>query len=674
MKRFVAGRGSSYFKLAMLAFFVSASLVSVYGDSANTTAARLLNDLKYLASDELEGRGVGTEGLNQAADFIRDSFANAGLDVSRVESDAFQKLTMVTNAELGSPNELKFVGPEGREIELAYDEDFRSCSFGGSGAFEGELVFCGYGIDSPDDEYQEFANVDVKDKVVLIIRRVPQQGNPHGPFAGTNRRLTRHAELRTKVSNAVRHGAAAILFVNDTYTVQKRADEDEKVLAKANERVVAAAEEFDAVDPADASMLAESREKLARAVQELKVARRDTENAVHDVLMDFGYGGKVNQRSTPILHITQAACNQLLGSALHTTLEHLETAIDDDLKPHSAELTGWKAVGETSLSLIRSEVKNVIGVLEGEGPLADETIIIGAHYDHLGRGGSGSLLPGSQEVHNGADDNASGTTALLELARRFGSREQKLPRRLVFIAFTAEERGLIGSEHYVKEPIFPLEKTIAMFNMDMVGRLKDDRLTIFGTGTAPRWSGLVEKLAEQQGFKLSMKPDGYGPSDQSSFYGKEIPVLHFFTGTHSDYHRPSDDWDKINFEGMTRVTDMIEAIVTETALEADRPQYVKVERKTTAPRGGSRPYFGSIPDFGTESEGYSISGVSAGSPADRGGLRGGDSIVQLGDQKIESLDDFDLALRRLSPGDEVEVVVLRDGQRVNLKVTLAKPK
>lgn len=249
----------------------------------------------------------------------------------------------------------------------------------------------------------------------------------------------------------------------------------------------------------------------------------------------------------------------------------------------------------------------------------------------------------------------------------------------MFIAFTGEELGLIGSANYVKTPLFPLEKTIAMFNMDMVGRLTDDKLTVFGVGTAPRWKELVERTGGQQGFKLSLKDDGFGPSDQTSFYAKKIPVLHFFTGTHSDYHRPSDDWEKINVNGMTRVIDMVEQVVVETAQTPERPEYVEVARTAPEGRGGPqsgapRPYFGSVPDFGTEGEGYAISSVTPGSPAAEGGLAGGDSIVQLGDDKIAGLDDFDLALRKHAPGDEVKVVVLRGGKRVELKVTLAKPR
>ncbi|MGE5194705.1 MAG: M20/M25/M40 family metallo-hydrolase, partial [Deltaproteobacteria bacterium] len=391
--------------------------------------------------------------------------------------------------------------------------------------------------------------------------------------------------------------------------------------------------------------------------------------------MKFGYAGHDVIRNLPVMHITRSACDQVLKGALHKTLAEIEAEIDKDLSPRSAVLTGWTAGGVVTIERKHAPVKNVVGVLEGSGALADETVIVGAHYDHVGRGGPGSLLPGSTEIHNGADDNASGTVSLLELARRLGSRKEKLPRRVVFIAFTGEEMGLIGSARYTKEPIFPLEKTIAMLNMDMVGRLRDDKLTVFGVGTSPIWEEMLKRLGKEGHFEMSLKPEGMGPSDHQSFFLKQIPVLHFFTGTHGDYHRPSDDWDKINIPGTERVVELVEKITVEVARLPERPKYIAV--KGTAQigeRAGSRPYFGSVPDFGTDKPGYALAGVVPGGPAEKGGLKAGDRIVQLGTHKIENLEDFDLALRKFSPGETVEVAVLRSNERVTLKVVLDKPR
>ena len=222
----------------------------------------------------------------------------------------------------------------------------------------------------------------------------------------------------------------------------------------------------------------------------------------------------------------------------------------------------------------------------------------------------------------------------------------------MFIAFTGEERGLLGSAHYVKEPLVPLEQTVAMFNMDMVGRLTDEKLTVFGTGTAKRWDAWIDAEAKERRFAISKKPEGLGPSDHSSFYAKRIPVLHFFTGTHNDYHRPTDDWEKINIEGIARVVDLLAELVVTTAETEELPEYVAVQGKASLePRTGSRPYFGSIPDFGTEVEGYAIQGVSPDSPADKAGIKGGDVLIKFGEHAITGLDDFDLALRTFSAGE-----------------------
>ena len=244
----------------------------------------------------------------------------------------------------------------------------------------------------------------------------------------------------------------------------------------------------------------------------------------------------------------------------------------------------------------------------------------------------------------------------------------------MFIAFTAEELGLIGSAKYCEKPVFPLDKTIAMFNMDMVGRLDENKLTVFGVWTSPTFKDDVTRFAEPREFKLSLKPEGFGPSDQSSFYAKKIPVLHFFTGTHSDYHRPGDDWEKINIDGMNRIASLVEDVVVHTAMTQKRPEYLEVVGRADVQRQGSRPYFGSIPDFGSEGEGYAISGAAPGSPAAIGGLKGGDRIVQMGEHKVADLNDFDLALRNFTAGDVVEITVLRAGERVKLSVTLAKPR
>ena len=319
------------------------------------------------------------------------------------------------------------------------------------------------------------------------------------------------------------------------------------------------------------------------------------------------------------------------------------------------------------------EVKNVVATLEGEGPAADETLVIGAHYDHLGRGGPGSLARGTKAIHNGADDNASGVALLIEVARALAARPERLRRRVVFIAFTGEERGLFGSAHYVREPAFPLEKTIAMLNLDMVGRLRDDRLIVSGVGTAPEFGELLDRANAKHKFKLTKKRGGYGPSDHASFYAREIPVMHFFTGTHEDYHRPGDDFEKVNVPGMRRIASLVVEITVSLANAPKRPEYVAVTPPRLRP-AGNRPFLGSIPDFGSMEPGYAMSGVVKGGPAERAGIRGGDVIVRFGESKIGGLEDIDAALRKYEAGDRVRVIVKRGGEKLTFEVTLDPPR
>ncbi len=498
-----------------------------HAEVAPEVKSRLTEDLKYLASDDLEGRGVGTNGINLAADFVAKAFREAGLDISKAGGDPFQEFSMTTGAKLGEKNFLKFVGPDGAAIELAIDKDFQTCSFGASGTFNGDLVFGGYAIDSKDAQFQELEGIDVKGKIVIVLRKTPRQADPHGPFGAQHGGIAPQADLRSKVSNTFGKGAAAILFVNDPYSSRKEAEAAKQKIKDLSEPVVAAAETLLATDAGNEAAVKEARAKLAETVDKVRKLREESEKANRDALMKFGYGGFNQGQQLPIFHITQAVADQVLKGAFKKTLADLEAEIDKDLKPKSAVLTGWKGEGTTSVELVKAEVKNVIGVIEGAGPLAEETVVVGAHYDHVGMGGKDSLAPGVKEVHNGADDNGSGTVTLMELARRFGARKEKLKRRLVFIAFTAEESGLIGSDKYCKEPLYPLDKTIAMINMDMVGRLKEEKLIIYGTGTSPHWKPEIERLNGQYKFDLALKPEGFGPSDQSSFYAKKIPVLHF---------------------------------------------------------------------------------------------------------------------------------------------------
>jgi hypothetical protein len=637
-----------------------------------TTLGRLKSDLKIISSDEYEGRGIGTHGLDMAADYIRKEFEAAGLEVNAVDGKAFQPFEVLDKVELGSPNELAFVGPNNVRLVAKLDGDFRPMSLSGSGETNAPLVFVGYGIESKEPAYDDFEGIDVKGKTVVMLRRTPQQDKAGGLFGGGPRAaFGRVAALSTKISNAQRREAAAVIFLNDAYTGESElADLKAKVL-KAKDAIVTAAEPF--VKDTDGGQ-SDERKTLADAFTHLKRLNEQLESHDPDTLAAFGTSGRPSTGAIPVFQVKRQMMDNIIFAALGKHLSELEKQIDATGKPDSQPLANWSAEITANVIQKMAPVKNVIGVLPGKGALANETVVVGAHYDHLGFGGTGSLQTGSKDIHNGADDNGSGTVSLLELARRFGKSEASSRRRLVFIAFTGEERGLLGSVEYVRSPVFPLESTVAMINLDMVGRLKDDKLTVYGTGTAKEWEPHVEEAGKAYKLNIIKQPEGFGPSDHSSFYGKQIPVLHMFTGTHAEYHRPGDDWPLINYEGMERIVDFTAQLVEWAAVTTTKPTYVQIAGRAQIERQGSRPYFGTIPDFGTNEKGYALQGVGPGSPAEKGGLKAGDIIVKLGSEKIASLEDFDLALRKFSAGQQIDVVVKRGGMEVTLKVTLERPR
>lgn len=645
------------------------SSIGVFAEET-TPLGRLKQDLKIISSDEYEGRGIGTRGLDMAADYVRREFQAAGLQVDAVNGGAFQPFEVLDKVELGSPNELVFTGPIDVRLPVKLDTDFRPMSVSGSGEINAPLIFAGYGIESKDPAYDDFEGIDVKGKTVVILRRTPQQDKADGLFgSGPRAAFSRAAALRTKVSNAQRRGAAAILIVNDAYTGESGlADLKEKV-SKAKDAVVTAAAPF-------SEETVNSREKETKALSDAltHLTRLNEQVAAHDLdpLSDFGSSGTPSPGAIPVFQVKRSTMDIVVFAALGRHLADVEKQIDMTSKPASVVLANWTAKITANVVPKMAPVKNVIGVLPGQGALADETVVIGAHYDHLGYGGSGSLQTGSKDIHNGADDNGSGTVSLLELARHFGRSDASSRRRLVFIAFTGEERGLLGSAEYVRTPVFPLESTVAMINLDMVGRLKDDKLTVYGVGTAKEWEGHVDEAAKTYKLNIIKQPEGFGPSDHSSFYGKQIPVLHLFTGTHAEYHRPGDDWPLINYEGMERIVQFSEQLIEWAAVTTSKPTYVQIQGRAQIERQGSRPYFGSIPDFGTNEKGYALQSVAPGSPAEKGGLKGGDIIVKLGSEAIASLEDFDLALRKYSAGQQIDVVVKREGKEVPLKVTLER--
>jgi hypothetical protein len=320
--------------------------------------------------------------------------------------------------------------------------------------------------------------------------------------------------------------------------------------------------------------------------------------------------------------------------------------------------------------------KNVIGILPGRDPvLRNQTVILGAHYDHLGLGGFGSLDPDSTgSVHNGADDNASGVSALIQVAARLAVSPPA--RTVVFIAFSGEELGLLGSAYYVKTPIYPLAGTLAMVNLDMIGRLRNGRLIVYGARSASQFPALLDSLNWYAGFDLKAQGDGYGPSDQSSFYAAKRPVLHLFTDLHEDYHRSTDDWQKINLDGLKRVSDFALGLVTALANRRgpltfqELPAQLPLQASNSSSASGYGAYLGTVPDLTGTPGGVRLVGVRAGSPAEKAGLRGDDIITRIGGMETPDLQAMTEALRSHHPGETVEIVIRRGAAVTILRATL----
>ena len=320
--------------------------------------------------------------------------------------------------------------------------------------------------------------------------------------------------------------------------------------------------------------------------------------------------------------------------------------------------------------------RNVIGVLPGhDQELRNEIVVVGAHYDHLGPGAFGALDPDSTgHIHNGADDNASGASALIHIARQLARTPPA--RTVVVIAFSGEEAGLLGSDFYVKHPLFPLTRTYAMVNLDMVGRLRNDRLLVYGSATAAEFPALLDSVNSEAHFNLSYSGDGWGRSDQSSFYGAGLPVLHLFTDLHEDYHRTTDDWEKINADGLGQVANFAARLVRTLADRVAPLTFINapepVAAGTTTTSSGYGAYLGTIPDMSGTAHGVRLTGVRAGSPAELGGLRGDDIITRIGEREIDNLQAMTDALRSHQPGDVVEIHVLRGGAEQRLTITLGR--
>jgi hypothetical protein len=603
----------SRWRAASLAVVLSLLALRIAADSNSADPTRYLDDVKTLSSPVMEGRGAGTKGIERAANLIEQRYHSLGLQPAGAKS-FFQPFTVITGAKLKEGNRLEVEDGKSKQA-LKLNQDFVPFSFSASGEVAGPIVFAGYGASAPEFGYDDYAHLDVRDKIVVILRYEPSGFAAKSGNAG----LTQHSQLIVKAINARNHGAKAVILVNG-----KLGDKEEDLLTK-----------FGSVNgPENAGIvIAQAKNEIANAW--------------------FASAGRS-------LAETQSQINSSSTPASFAFPDKLQISLSANIEK------------------TRATVNNVLAYLPGK---TDEYIIIGAHYDHLGYGNVDSLAPSQiGKIHPGADDNASGTAGVLELARLLAPRKGQLQRGILFADFAGEELGLLGSAEWVKEPTLPLDKADAMINMDMIGRIKDEKVFIGGTGTGAAFKDLLDEEKRKFPFHIEYSASGYAASDHTSFVGKKIPVLFFFSGLHSDYHKPSDTWDKIDAPDAAKLLDFIDDVALKIDSANERVAFVTVKedqpggQAASGGGGGYGPYFGSIPDFGQEENGVKFSDVRPGSPAAKAGFKAGDVLVQFGDKPIHNLYDFTDALRRSKVGDVIDVKVLRDGKPVNASVKLEQRK
>ncbi len=610
--RFFLHRKCSASALAVF-FALCAAALFAGSDRPRVAPERLQSHVDFLASPKMKGRAAGTAESDRAADYIVGVFKKAGLEPAFGKS-YFQPFRVTVSAGLGKNNAAAtHAGSETHRLKL--HQDYIPLNLSDNGSEQLSLVFAGYGITADEFRYDDYLHLDVAGKAVIVLRHEPQEDDEKSPFAG--RELTTYSQIVNKAINARNHGARAMILVNDP------------------------------------------------------VPHPDDE----DTLVKFGTLAGPDNAGLLLIHASRATVETWLARS-GKSLAQLQQAIDEKLAPQSFYVPQMTVEISVDIERRTAQTRNVAAILRGAGPLADEAIVVGAHYDHLGLGERNSLAPSQAgKVHPGADDNASGTAALLEIARALAAERRQLQRSVVFVAFSGEELGLLGSAYYTKDPPWPLDRTAAMINLDMVGRPRDNKLYVGGIGTSPAFRELVEK-ANSGGFHLSYSESGYGSSDHQSFYIKNIPVIFFFSGLHADYHKPSDTADRIQSADHARVAELALRTAESLASLAERPQFVRVQEPQRPVSGaggqGYGAYFGSIPDMGEEVEGVRFADVRDGSPAANAGLKGGDILVEFAGKPIKNLYDFTYALRAHKPGEEVAVTVLRGGERLTVTVKLGR--
>ncbi len=588
--------------------------VENYQQTPAIKAAELFHHVRFLADDRLMGRYPGTAGIEYAAHYIAERFAEYGLkpitdttcqklalSSARCHPSYFQAFEFIGDVKLGDNNQL-LIKTGTTATTLTLKTDYLPLAFSDTDEVTGEVMFAGYGISAPDAHYDDYANLKVNGKILLMLQAAPASDNPHSP-------LQRYASLRHKLVVAREKGAKAVLFVTG-------------------------------------------------------LAQQNQLNELVKFQTDFDFKGS----GIAAVSISRTVANQLLAAA-GKNLAELQKTIDDSTKPNSFPIPAVQLTLKTDVKNIHINTRNIIGYLPGK---TDKTLIIGAHYDHIGLGGTQSLDAKAGVIHNGADDNASGVAAMLELAHYFSRQSEPLAHSLLFMAFTAEEFGLIGSKYYVNNPLKPLKKTVAMLNLDMIGHSKENQLIVQGVGTTPVWAEILDKINHTYRFKLAKQKDGPGPSDQSSFYHKKRPVLAFFTGVHDDYNRSTDDFWRLNYPTQQNIVKFIRDVVLEIEHRGEKLAFTKAESQHQRGKGRSKfkVTLGVVPDYAFAGKGLHLDVVKENRPAHKAGLQNGDVIIQLGTVKLNNIYDYMAALGMFKPGNKVALVFVRDGKEITTEVLL----
>jgi aminopeptidase YwaD len=589
-------------KLLTFIFFTF-SLFAKTGNSVHSktsiTTDEIRQHIQFLSSDRLKGRQPGTPGSKQAIRYLEKEWKSTGV-LPAGEKGFKQPFTFTSGISLSGYNRLKI-----NELRKTFrvKQDFMPIGFSAVGQVNANVIFAGYGFSTKDSvSWDDYSNIDVDGKWVLVLRGSPDGSSPHSAFSN-------YSPLRKKYLAARDNNAAGILFVNPY--------NDDNM------------EEF----------------------------------------VELRFGPSSSQGSIPAIHISQKLAQQLIPHRI--LLKDLQGDLDSNRTSISFDLN-ISVNATVGLRIKKSKGTNVLGIVHGDGT-SDEIIIVGAHMDHLGMGGegSGSLRPDEIAIHNGADDNASGTAGLLEVAEIISTNSEKLKRDVLFIAFDAEEKGLLGSKYFVNNPNIELENVSAMINMDMVGRLRDSSLTVGGTGTSPMFEPLLDSLQNIHNLNISYSKEGFGPSDHSSFYIKDIPVLFFFTGTHDDYHKPSDDWEKINASGEKTILDLVYDVIKHIGTIEEKPFFtVSGPKERSQNNRGFKVTFGIIPSYSSSGPGLTIDGVRSEGPAEIAGIQSGDIIVEIDGKDIQDIYDYMHRLGDLKKGQKVEVKIKRGDRALELVVNL----